>query len=138
MKEIIVAPQKRALYFGFIEDYGHGLRSGHKKIYAEDVPGFPWSEPLLDTGLLKNGKREDVVDGHVFWTAGGAKSFWYAFFWWDRSGDKRANSNSGFFVEGFGWNTREDLTPRDEAFAFALAQYPDIVARQRFPLVLQP
>ncbi len=84
----------------------------------------------MDTGLLKNGEHDDIYDGRVFWTCGGL-SFWYAFFWWDRSGDSRGNSNSGFYVRGFGW------PEAPAAFAYACEQFPGIVARQRLPLILQ-
>lgn len=85
----------------------------------------------MDTGLLLNGNRRDVCDGKVFWTAGGRNTFWYAFYWWDRSGDSRAGSNSGLYVEGFGW------PEADAAFEFACSQYPEVMARQRVPLTLQ-
>ena len=85
---------------------------------------------LLDGGLLKNGGRSDVYDGRVFWTCGGS-SFWYAFFWWDNSVDRRRGSNAGFYVRGFGWPEAQ------AAFDYACGQFPGIVARQRQPLVLQ-
>jgi hypothetical protein len=132
MKEIIVAPQKRALYFGCsaANRPGHYVHEGRRVIW-DPPPGCPWDLGLMDGGLLRNGKRPDVDDGKVFWTAGGAKSFWYAFFWWDNSGDKRSASNSGIYVEGFGWPAQA------EAFEYGCAQYPEVVARQRVPLVLQ-
>lgn len=83
----------------------------------------------MDGGLLKNGKSTDVYDGKVFWTCGGL-SFWYAFFWWDRSGDTRGASNSGFYVRGYGWPEAQ------QAFDYACAQFPHIVARQHQPLIL--
>ena len=85
----------------------------------------------MDTGLLKNGKRPDMIDGKVFWTCGGAKAFWYAFYWWDRSIDSRHGSNSGFYVLGFGW------PETSAAFAYACSQFPHIVARQKAALELQ-
>lgn len=130
---IIVAPQKRALYFGCrgANSPGHYLQEGSRSIY-EPPPGCPWGLGLMGGGLLTNGKRPDVVDGKVFWTVGGAKSFWYAFYWWDRSGDRRGASNSGLYVEGFGWPDQSR-----EAFEYGCAQYPEVIARQRMPLVLQ-
>ena len=71
------------------------------------------------------------LDGRVYWTAGGNKAFWYAFYWWDRSVDKRGASNSGFYVRGFGWPEAQ------AAFDYALSQFPHVVARQKYPLVLQ-
>lgn len=95
--------------------------------------GFPWTLGLLDGGLLRNGKREDIPDGRVYWTCGGTSldELWYAFYWWDRSVDKRGQCNSGFYVYGF---KRDDA---EAAFAYACTVYPNVVARQKFPLDLQ-
>ena len=85
------AAGKKALYFGCWQRPGHYLhRVGGATVYdpRETLPGFPWTMGLLDGGLLKNGGRSDVYDGRVFWTCGGS-SFWYAFFWWDNSVDRR-------------------------------------------------
>ena len=123
---------KLALYFG-ADPMGHYLHHPRgQKIWdvRRDLPGFPWSDALLDAGLLKNGERRDVYDGKVYWTCGGT-AFWYAFFWWDRSGDKRSASNSGFYVRGFGW------PETTAAFEYACATFPRIVARQLHPLILQ-
>lgn len=88
----------------------------------------------MDGGLLNNGKRSDVYDGKVFWTCGGRDlktDLWFAFYWWDRSIDRRGASNSGFYVHGFPWPEAE------AAFAFACSQWPQVITRQRQPLVLQ-
>lgn len=125
---------KLALYFGCLRKIGHFLHhTNGRTIYdpQHDIhPGFHWSEPLLDGGLLKNGHHPDIYDGKVFWTCGG-RSFWYAFFWWDNSIDHRGASNSGFYVRGFGWPEAQ------MAFDYACAKFPTVVARQRYPLVLQ-
>ncbi|TGQ69532.1 hypothetical protein EN829_014955 [Mesorhizobium sp. M00.F.Ca.ET.186.01.1.1] len=124
---------KLALYFGCLES-GHFLhRPGGRTIYRPelDLPDLPWSDALMDTGLLKNGNRPDVCDGKVFWTCGGAGAFWYAFYWWDRSGDGRGNSNSGFYVRGFGWPEAQ------AAFDYACAEFQEVVSRQRHALLLQ-
>jgi hypothetical protein len=71
----------------------------------------------------------DDPDGRVYWTCGG-HPLWFAFFWWDRSGDARGASNSGFYVQGFAF---EEL---QAAFAFACAKWQGVVERQKFPLVL--
>jgi len=125
---------KLALYFGCYDSIGHYLhRVGGQKVWEADSAklGCSWSFGLMDGGLLKNGGRRDIPDGKVFWTAGGAKSFWYAFYWWDRSVDSRGAANSGFYVRGFGWPEAQ------QAFDYACAQFPHIVARQHHPLVLQ-
>ncbi|RUX60150.1 hypothetical protein [Mesorhizobium sp. M7A.F.Ca.CA.002.12.1.1] len=124
---------KLALYFGCWDRAGHYLhRPGGRTIYdaQREAPGFPWSDGLMDTGLLKNGQRPDVYDGKVFWTCGGL-SFWYAFYWWDHSVDRRGGSNSGFYVRGFGW------PEAPLAFDYACSQFPQVVARQKHSLVLQ-
>lgn len=97
----------------------------------------PWSIGLMDGGLLKNGKVPDIVDGRVHWTC--ALADWHAFFWWDRSGDSRPNSCSGFYVRGLplGSIATGDVFSRAlVAFDFAQSQFPEIVRRQRSPLVL--
>lgn len=129
-----IALGKLALYFGCWDAPGHYLhdRSGRHlwNKLPSDFPSSSWM-PLMDGGLLKNGRIEDVPTGHVYWTCGGAKAFWYAFYWWDRSVDRRGACNSGFYVRGFGW-------PGAQApFDYACEQFPSVVARQRHPLVLQ-
>jgi hypothetical protein len=133
--------EKRALYFGHGEG-GHFLRfpDGHKDSLdpGRSVPGFPWTIKHLDSGLLENRRVPDSPDRRVHWTCGGWP-LWFAFFWWDRSGDKRGASNSGFYVEGFEPASLEReslLVAGAEAFAFAREQWPHIVARQLHPLVL--
>ena len=124
---------KLALYFGCWGQPGHFLHepSGRKVWSAiQDLPDLPWSDSLMDSGLLKNGKRRDIYDGKVFWTCGGV-AFWYAFFWWDNSVDRRGASNSGFYVRGFGWPEAQ------AAFDYACAQFPRVVSRQAHALVLQ-
>lgn len=121
-----------ALYFGY-GDGGHFLRSlnGRSTLDKEDHPGFPWAVHLLDSTLLQNGKVPDHPDGRVFSTCGGKPDLWIGFFWWDRSGDSRSGSNSGFYVRGFEWKDRAS------AFRFACAEWPEVVKRQLHPLVLQ-
>jgi hypothetical protein len=97
---------KLALYWGCWEQAGHYLhRPNGVTIWTpeREFADLHWSPGLMDGGLLKNGRHRDVYDGKVFWTCGGAKAFWYAFFWWDNSVDRRGASNSGFYVRGFGW-----------------------------------
>jgi hypothetical protein len=126
---------KQAFYFGYGSG-GHFLRfaNGYRSSIdpQDDVPGFPWNISLLDTGLLKNGKHPDVYDGKVFWTCGGRSALWHAFFWWDNSGDKRGASNSGFYVRGF------EIGDKQAAFDYACSIFPEIVARQKHQLVIQP
>lgn len=124
---------KLALYFGCWNQAGHYLHDPRGRTIWDakrDVPDLPWTMAHMDSGLLKNGKRVDIPDGKVFWTCGGL-AFWYAFFWWDRSGDSRGNSCSGLYVRGFGWPESQ------QAFDYACAAFPHVVARQRYPLILQ-
>jgi hypothetical protein len=128
------AEGKLALYFGCWNRPGHYLhRPDGNTLWdaKQKIPGFPWSDALMDGGLLNNGKRPDVYDGKVFSTCGGL-SFWWAFFWWDNSVDRRGASNSGFYVRGFAFDERE------AAFAYAGEQFPSVVARQKHSLILQP
>jgi hypothetical protein len=124
---------KLALYFGVWDQpghYWHDTRGHHLwDNLPTDLPSM-W-RTLADGGLLRNGKREDVYNGRVWWTCGGASAFWYAFYWWDRSADRRGACNSGLYVRGFGW------PESNEAFAYGCATFPHVVARQKFPLVIQ-
>lgn len=123
---------KLALYFGCWRQVGHYLHNvAGETVRVDSSPlRLPWTDGLMDGGLLKNGERPDVYDGKVFWTVGG-NPFWYAFYWWDNSIDKRRASNSGFYVRGFGWPETQ------QAFDYACEQFPHVVARQKHPLVLQ-
>jgi|SRR5882757_8327214 len=124
---------KLALYFGCWKQAGHYLHDVHgRHVWDSNRPeDLPWDESLMDTGLLKNGQVPDIPNGRVYWTSGGAKAYWYAFYWWDRSVDKRGACNSGFYVRGF---------DRDEArlaFDYACDQFRFVVERQKYPLILQ-
>ena len=124
----------RAFYFGCKDTLGHYLHNaenGGRTLY-DLPPGIPWNLGHMDSGLLKNGKVLDKEDGRVFWTCGGRDNYWFAFFWWDNSVDRRGGSNSGFYVDGFASGEAK------KAFQFACDAFPKIVARQRSPLALQP
>jgi hypothetical protein len=132
--------QRLALYFGCLQEIGHylhgipGVPGG--TIYPErHLLGFPWTAALLDGGLLNNGKIRDQPDGRIWWTCAGRDlqaDLWHAFYWWDRSVDRRGASNSGFYVHGFA------AAERTAAFDFACRTWPQVVARQQHPLILQP
>lgn len=132
-------PAPCAFYFGSLRESGHFLHEGgtqgRSTLRPEKIaPDFPWTIGHLDTGFLKNGKVRDHPDGRVHWTCGGVaegdERLWHAFYWWDQSDDSRPGSNSGFYVFGF------KAGQQREAFAFGCAVWPDVVRRQRFPLVL--
>jgi hypothetical protein len=123
---------KTALYFGCWNTKGHFLHDTRgSTLYDERPADLPWSEEIMDARFLRNGKVPDLPDGRVFWTCGGARALWYAFYWWDRSVDTRGACNSGFYVRGFGYPESQT------AFEYACAQFPHIVKRQKYPLVLQ-
>lgn len=137
--------EKQALYFGSLGN-GHFMhREDHSYIHSrkltEVAPNLPWSYEVIDCGLLENGKIPDRPTGQVHFTCGGngEDCFWFAFYWWDRSADSRPGSNSGFYVRGFGRPVAEtfDAIARI-AFEYACAQWPEVVKRQQFPLVLVP
>lgn len=126
----------RAFYTGCLRKSGHyfWINRHTSELYGtkifHHIPDFISSwEKLWDGGLLKNGKHPDVYDGKVF--AVPAKGPWIAFVWWDNSVDERSGSNSGFYVSGFEWSDR------GTALAFAMQRWPEVVERQRHPLVLQ-
>lgn len=123
----------RALYFGCL-DGGHFLHSDgpeHRTLEPKETyPGFPWEIQHLDVGLLKNGRIPDSPNGEVHWTCGGKANLWFAFYWWDRSGDKRPGSNSGLYVRGF------DHGEHADAFLYACAKWAAVIRRQQHPLRL--
>lgn len=122
---------KVALYFGCWDQPGHFLHDVDGRTIYEGYEDLPWGDGLMDSGLLKNGRVPDSPDGRVFWTCGGAKAFWYAFYWWDRSVDIRGACNSGIYVRGFGWPEAR------AAFEYGCSQFPHVVTRQKYPLALQ-
>lgn len=140
--------EKLAIYFGYGRG-GHFLRfkNGYATLDTSQVPGLPWSIELMNTGLLKNRQVPDQPDGRVHMVCGG-NPLWFAFVWWDRSGDKRPGSNSGFYVRGFAHDykpgmgrtaARAIIIPESvKAFEYAQSIWPAVTERQRFPLVLQP
>lgn len=124
----------RAFYFGCWDGPGHYLHDADgRHIWGKDRPkGFPWTDGLMDAGLLRNGGIADKPTGRVHWTCGGhGADIWFAFFWWDRSVDRRGACNSGFYVQVF------SIWDKQKAFEFACETFPTIVSRQQFPLVLQ-
>ena len=126
---------KKSYYFGY-GGGGHFLRSsinGSTLDPQNDIPGFPWDITALDTGLLKNRKVPDIYTGEVHWVYGGRPSPWFAFVWWDRSGDKRPASNSGFYVSGFNLTNYS----AKNVFDFGCQEWPEVVSRQQYPLILQ-
>ena len=125
----------RAFYFGCRGALtpGHYLQGADGRTIHwidRDAAFIPESwRRLIDGGLLSNGKVPDRETGVCSCVP--ARPQWIAFVWWDRSGDERPGSNSGFYVEGF------DYKDRVAALIFAQEQFPGVIARQRFPLVIR-
>lgn len=130
-----------AFYFGCWNRPGHYFHDAAGRTVWTKPEGIPWQDHHMDATLLRNGNVPDAPDGRVFWTCGGAADVWFAFFWWDRSGDRRGASNSGFYVRGVGDRAtiNRELAWEwvQEAFKCACEAFPKIVQRQRFPLALQ-
>ena len=128
-----------AYYFGLLGPYGHFLHGVDAKVIwhpERTIEHFPdaWLR-LMDTGLLRNAKLPDEITGIVKWTC--AAPDWNAFVWWDRSGDSRPGSNSGFYVSGFpSTDIASTLQAARNSFDFACEQFPQIVARQAKPFIL--
>jgi hypothetical protein len=117
------------LYFGKLEH-----SSGHRLWVGDSGPRnpTPWREEFMDSGILTNAKIKDEVTGNVYWTSAGPISMpqWFAFVWWDRSGDKRPGSNSGLYIRG------ATLGNATQAFEYACQRWKRVVTRQQFPLIL--
>lgn len=132
-----------ALCWGAVERDGHfmyGLPGRRITLQPDhDMAGFPWTGQLCDTGLLINTKVPDRPDGRVWWTLArtAIDVRWYAFYWWDRSGDKRPNSNAGFYVRMLDSREDEPFGPEATlAFEYAKSVWPKVVARQKYALRL--
>lgn len=122
-----------ALYFGYLgAGRGHGLIDPMQRTWHPGkIPGFPWTEQMIDSGILTSRRIQDLPDGRVFTGIGGINVLWRYFCWWDRSGDHRGSSNSGFYTRGF------MASQVREAFEYACTQWPDVVGRQLHKLDLQ-
>ena len=120
---------KEVYYFGVLRNTGHHLWHPTKfHINPNYIPDFLWSLSDLDGGLLEKIQAFDRYDGRVYWAR---QQDWFMFLWWDRSGDKRSQSNSGFYVKGF--NTNQYVA----AFQYASDKFYEIIKRQSINLTLQ-
>lgn len=119
------------------EVYFHGcLGSGHHMFpepgkpsvnFLYQIKNFPWSGSDLDGGILEDAGVRDIPDGRVRWLY---RRGWFCFIWWDRSGDGRQGSNSGFYVNGFNENQYV------AAYQYACSKFPKVVTRQQKTLIL--
>lgn len=125
------AKTEAAYYFGRLDQSGHFIhQSGVRSSLDPSIFGIPWPIRMMDGGLLKLLCIPDEVTGrvHHLMSAGigvsNRSQIWHAFIWWDRSGDSRPNSNSGFYVVGF------DKEAKKEAFDFACRYWPEVIERK--------
>lgn len=112
-------------YFGYSEHGGHGYSGPRGAMVLHDERELLIPGALIDTGFCpKTTGYEDqgiaLMRYHGDWTV---MSFW------DRSGDKRHQSNSNFIYRG--------KCSFDEMCALAKLEFPDIWKRFTFPIVLQ-
>jgi hypothetical protein len=121
---------REAFYFGARRCIVHQLHQENTRgpVNARDVAGLPWTVYDLDAGLLESWGQKECNDGRVHWTYADG---WFAFCWWDRTGDTRAESNSGLYVKGFSEGERI------QAFQYVCDKFPDIISRQGKNLTLQ-
>lgn len=109
----------KTLYFGcWGNSTGHYLfESEYQKPPMNTVP---WDS--IDGGLAPAGvkQREGVAELHH-------KNGWTALAFWDRSVDKRPNSNSALFAEG--------THSFDEMIQIAKDNFPQIMNRFNFPII---
>lgn len=105
------------LYFGWVSGGGHFLRS--KNYPYPKYDSTPWGNQI-DSGLAP---RPDIVDGKI---SEHHKDGWTAIAFWDRSGDRRPNSNTAFFVPC--------TMTTSELLEWARKQWPDVFGRNGFPV----
>lgn len=105
-------------YFGWIQHGGHWLESTKLPKYPH-YDSTPWGKKI-DGGLAP---QPDVVDGKI---AEHHLDGWTAIAFWDRSGDRRPNSNTAFLV-----NCTMSV---QELLGLARKQWPDVFSRPGFPL----
>jgi hypothetical protein len=85
---------------------------------------FPVTLSALDGALLGYQKRETEGEAALAHIGG-----WTIVSFWDRSGDSRHNSSSGFVVRG--------LLAFAEVLAIGAAIFPEIASRWTFPIRLR-
>ena len=109
----------RVYYFGCWDTVGHYLKDHTWKNISMYDNDLPWKE--IDGTLCPDDTREQgIVKIHH-------EEGWTAAAFWDESIDKRSNSNSVLFVEGF-----LDLTDMIREFE---ETFPHIYERFNFELV---
>lgn len=105
------------LYFGCIDQPGHSL---HSKLNPRiSYYHQPWRN--LDGGLLP---PKDQREGQIVYER---KDGWAVVSFWDRSADRRENSNSAFLAQA-------ELNAV-ELLRAAREQWPEIFSRRMFPVL---
>lgn len=98
----------KAMYFGCVDLAGHFLYEPRKfeGQPVHQLVRYPGNNPwglLIDGGLCPNASTRNELppeDQPVNRAKLHRKDGWTAIAWWDRTGDKRPNSNSVFMAEG--------------------------------------
>ena len=104
---------------------GHVLHNPRGYCYHGDKPSdFPVREGVLDAGLLPGHLPEEQGKATFFHING-----WTILAFWDRSGDKRGNSNSTFLLRG--------TYTFEEAKNYAKEFFPKLFERFPFELTLR-
>lgn len=91
------------LYFGYSYGRGHALLMETGRVMPADFPwqhhldgGLCWNtERLIGRVRLPDAAQQQEGDGSLWHKAG-----WTALAWWDRTGDRRPNSNTAIFARG--------------------------------------
>ena len=113
-------------YFGCHREAGHYLWRPGPSLASRRLPDdFPVDGPrVLDGGLLPPNQPETEGAVTHLWLNG-----WTILTFWDRSVDKRGKCNSSFLARG--------TYSFDAAKRLFEEQFPEIVSRFKFPLVLR-
>lgn len=99
----IVSKRPLVYYFGAYSDVGHALYERPGVIGSPVLRGsLPWSLADLDTGLCSGGHKGRQVGGHsaIRYKSDRFGNVWTALAIWDKSIDRRENSNSVFLSQG--------------------------------------
>jgi hypothetical protein len=127
----------RAYYFGYHHHAGHTFRGiGDRFVDHTETRLLPWQAADIDGNLQpgstpkgdwRSPEKQPEGIALVHHKDGGADFIWTALSFWDRSGDKRGNSNSTFIAYG-----DHDF---DAMVAIAKEHFPTIWERFTFEVV---
>jgi hypothetical protein len=111
-------------YFGCKEGLGHYLHSPRASQAARPPADLPYTIKQLDAGLLPDNNWPQTEGAGALVQARG----WTVLTFWDRTVDKRANSNSAFVARG--------LHSLAEMKVLAEAAFPAIYSRFNFEITV--